>query len=313
MRTYHFTKLVQFISSTALCCATLAGCGGSADDSVQALSSVSRIGNALSVGTPQTLLGTYGANCVTHNEDDPWAMALDNVTVVANALSVVKNNSACRLNVTGINIKDGSNAVNQFDAAAPFELDTNFQSAAIEFSFMTDSFFANAKIDDYSFDNPFVITMNYSQDPTGGTGGGSAQYTSVSDSVALSGIPVPDYTFSIGSLAYAVDAGHLLLSDAVGSILLAPSSIAGDKYMLLSTNPGSTQADYDAAWDNVANTQVTVGAGGNIALRGKEDLALLQSYDIDTSKVWYVLIANWLPADTTTRSFQKLTLTFSAP
>lgn len=305
MRNFNRTTIRTFIKCLVVGAVALGGC--SQEESLPKLDLVDKASKALTTSTVRAIKGTYGGGCISRS--GTWALGLNGFSPSESALSVIKNNSACSLDVTEIHAGTLASP-SMYAMAAPLTLSASYQSNGQ--AFMLDGmgstvFYANFRIQpNLSFSTDFTLQMIYSDDATEVTASRSAQYSVQSSSASDSNVPPPDYTISLTGLTIQTDADDVVQS-ASGSAQLTDVSVNGEKYVIdldtLSATP--TFAEIDALFTGGTQHDLT---GTNPTIPAAD--FSLGGIDLTAAKKRNIIVAN---IENGTRAYQIFRVTFNHP
>jgi hypothetical protein len=243
--------------------------------------------------------GTYGAECT--NRTGAWSVevAVAPGTMTNAPLTVVMNDPACELTLTGLH---ATSPASDPDADPVIVLGTSYAATASSMGTPIE-FWSNAKLGPDGFASDFVITLLYSDDATRLTDTNTAAFqVSVSTATALS-VPAPDYAIDIDGLVLFTDVDDAITS-ATGSAALSAGSGTGQlgqNYVVRIGGGLTTYALIDAAYTAVAEKAIvsaipvadfTLGVGVTLPL------------------VRTLIISN---LEEGVRSYQAFTITFNPP
>jgi hypothetical protein len=305
MRNLNRTTIRSYIKCLILGAVAITGCGQ--EESLPQIDLVDKSSKALTTSTVRAIKGTYGAGCI--NRTGSWALGLNGFSPSEDALSVVKNNSACVLSVTEVHAGTLADP-EMYAMAAPLALDASYQASGQ--AFMLDGtgdtvFYANLRIQpNLTFSTDFTLQMVYSDDATEVTASKTAQFTVQSSSASESNVAPPNYTISLAGLTIQTDAEDVVQS-ATGSAQLSDVSVNGEKYVIdLDTLPAMpTFAEIDALFTGGTQHDLT-GSNPTIPVA---DFAI-GGIDLTVAKKRNIIVAN---IENGTRAYQIFRVTFNRP
>jgi hypothetical protein len=252
------------LSLVPLMMATATGCAAEAQEaeSVGGEAISAQVSTqALSEAALSWVNGTYGANCTARSGNFSVRVngsgAMDNA-----ALSVVKNNTACTLSLTGL-VAAGET----YTASPTLGLTGSYGSASafVKSGSSLTSFYLNAKLSSTSFSSSFTIALVVSADPNAATGGVSAAYDTVSSTSSVTSVDASDYSADTTGIEIKADADKAITS-VTGSLALSDGARTAVSYVIdAATLPASPSfADYDTLFSSGSPTTIS-GANPSIA------------------------------------------------
>jgi hypothetical protein len=211
---------------------------------------------ALGAGTLLWANGTYGAGCVSRSGN--WSVRISGSDPMDNAaLSVLQNNTACVLTLTGL-VADQA-----YTASPSINMTTSYQGSASAFAPASGgslSFYGNAALSASTFASNFVVTILYSDNPNPGTGAVTGGYASVSATSSATSVASPNYTLDLttGALTVLTDVNYVVQSVS-GTANLVQGTITGGGYFVdQGTLPASpTFAQLDTAYTAATKTAMS--------------------------------------------------------
>lgn len=242
-----------------------AGSAASEDAPAEATEEVvtGSVANPLATGTVQWINGTY-TTCL--NRSGSWSARVSGTATMDNAaLTVVKNDTACKLTITGV-------VADQAYAAAPtIALGASFLGVPALFGVGAAQFPGNARLETTSYASDFQITFVYSgSDPVPVDSTVSGGYATVQSSVATTVVPASTYTMDVSNLRFQADVLQLVVG-LTGQAVLVDGVIAGASYVIdagtLAAAP--TYAQVATAYTNAVLTQKTI-TGANPTIQAAE-------------------------------------------
>lgn len=305
MRKFQLNTVRSILNSFLFGAMAIAGCGsdGNVDASINL---VDRSARSLTVDTVRAIKGTYGAGCIQRS--GTWALGLNGYSPAESVLSVVKNNSACTLQITQIHAGTAALPV-EYDMAAPFELSASYASSGAAFMLSgvgETVFYANFRIQaDMSFANDFTIEMVYSDNLSETSKSKNSNYAVQSAASTAALVAAPDYNIELTGLVLQRDANNIVQS-AVGSAQLTDGGVVGEQYVIDANTLGAmpSYAEVDGVFS--AGTQVGL-SGANPTIDAAQ--LNLVGQDLTDSVRRNVIVAH---SENGTRSYQIFRLTFNA-
>ena len=220
-------SVVGFLSVVAFA-AVSGGCGSSESSVAPRVELVDRTSQALEVGTVKWINGTY-TNCT--NRTGSWSARITGSDPMNNvALTVVNNDTACTLTLTGLV------ASYEYLATPPIPLSNAYQSVAAAFAGPSDPvlFYGNAKLSALTFATNFDITVLYSDNLADASPDTHATYATVSsDSNSAVIVDSPDYTTDFQMLVVAADATQVV------------QNVSGTVGLIAGTDPGGVRDQHE--------------------------------------------------------------------
>jgi hypothetical protein len=216
-------------------------------------------------------------------------------TLDNDALSVVRNNTACALTLTELRTTGGL-----VTATPSFTLSTSYQGSASSFGSPIE-FYANARADSLSFADDFVLTVLYSDDSELASGDNTATFTFQTASVSTVSVDAPDYTLDVSGLLVQTDVDDVVQS-ASGSAELTEVSVTGTTYVVVDASDLDTYAELDAAYLGATSAVFTTSIPAS-------DFSLVGD-DLTTPQVRTLIIANISGG---VRAYQAFEITFNPP
>lgn len=240
MNTTRFSTLSTFartLGSMLLGAASLTACGGPQAHQA-AVQLVDHTKTPLSFGALNEINGTYGAQC--SQRAGQWSTAIGGyVGTLDNAqLSVLDDDVNCVLSVDSVLI-----GTDTFLPMSSFSLTDSYRNTAVAFKKSGSSevaFYANFKLNDPTYQSAILISLVYSDDADLASAGSSqATYRVHSASSTQGTTPPPDYVADSTSVAVETNINQSILS-VVGSVDLTDGSVTGQKYVILTSDLGSS-------------------------------------------------------------------------
>jgi len=240
-------------SNTTLLAAALALCAIPAcgmDQNVSAHGQIiDRTTHALSAGSVKEIKGSYSAACKDRSSgtwsvgDGDVSFTLDNAP-----LSVVLNNSLCRLTMTSVRLKPASGPAAEYSASNRELADTYGSPLAFKLGGAGSTvFYGNANLTPADFSADFVLGFLYSEDPSAADGGSkTAGFTQQYGSATFMGGTPPNYTATVSGLSLATDINNVVQS-AGGVVVLTNGVVGphlGTEYVVSKTDLSSTAPTY---------------------------------------------------------------------
>lgn len=271
------------------CGLLLAGCQGA--DAVSGGANVQLRSETLLAGDLESINGSYGAGCTERTGD--WSVKIDPAAVLDNAeLSVILNDVGCVLTMTELR----TTSLGVLAADPSIALGTAYKGSPSNFD---DEFWGNAKLDSVSFDDDFVITILYSDDPNSAVDDQAASFEVFQSSAEGDSVSAPNYMFDPSGLVIVTDAGDIVQS-ASGTAALTAGSVTGQRYVVADASGLDTYAELDAAY--IAGTDVAIAAtipASAFTLVGE---------DLTTPQIRTLIIAN---TESGVASYQSFEITFN--
>lgn len=223
----------------------LGGCAATVDEPTSEGDVV--VGTAtdpLTVGAVKWLNGTY-AGCI--DRTGAWSARVSGSATMDNpALSVTRNDTACKLSLTGL-VADQA-----YTAVAPMLLGAAYPGAPTTFVSAGGTMLGNARLESVTFASDFQLTFVHAGDdppvtPLTVSGG----YATVSSSSATTGVLPPTYTLDVNGLRFTADPVQLVVG-ITGYAILNDGLLTGSTYVIdtmLGATPtyGQTAAAFAAA------------------------------------------------------------------
>lgn len=214
---------------------------------------------SLTSGAVQWLNGTY-TTC--SERSGAWSTRVSgNGTMTNPALTVVKNDAACKLTITSIM------ADQLYTTASPILLTTAYAGSPSTFGSGGSQFLGNAKLDVAGFASDFQISFIYADTsaPPVKTSTVSAAYATVQATTVATTVAPSSYVLDTSGLRFQADLIKLIYG-ITGNAILVDGVVTGDRYAIeggaLSATP--TFAQVQAAFDAAAQ-KVISGANPTIA------------------------------------------------
>jgi len=251
MTTKTSIRFARRLGNLLVGAAFVAACG-QPKEQLPSVELVDHTKNPLSFGALNEINGSYGEFCTQRSGN--WSTAIGGYSSQLDntQLSVLDDDVDCVLTVTSILI-----GTDTFLPAAGIDLGGSYKSMAVAFKKMGSSaiaFYGNLKLGDPTFQTAISISLVYSDDADLASAGSSQSVYRVHSSGATQGTTAPpDYTADASSLAIETNVGQSILS-AVGSIDLTDGMVTGQKYVVLTSDLGSSPS-FDAI-----NTAFTGGS-----------------------------------------------------
>jgi len=280
------------------------GCGdvNQDDDASPHARLIDKRSDALLSSEIQSINGTYGAGCVARASGN-WSLAVTgSPTLDHTALTVVKNNTACGLTLTGIHATgDGGTA---YAASSNIALGASYAGGASSFGSPI-KFYANALLSDATFADDFSLTLLFSDNPTTASASNTATFVVATASAATSGVAAPDYTMGIGTVGVVTDANNLVTSVS-GNVVLTHVATDATHYVIYTGSAGSTYASINTAYLTGTPTSV---ASGSVSFATSLFLTA-GTTNISSSPVKTLIVAN---LSNGVRSYKAFAITFVPP
>ena len=260
-----------------LCLFALVGCTADAAVDGDGLEHdvIATVSDPLATGTVQWVNGTY-TTCT--NRSGAWSARVTGSAAMDNpALTVVKNDTGCKLTLTGLY------ADQAYTAATPLLLSTSYAATPSSFGAGASLFMGNAKLDATTFAADFQISFVYSGDPPVAASTVSGGYATYTSSVATNLVTPPSYTLDVTGLHFQADVLQLVVGLS-GQAVLNNGLVTGSAYAIDSTLGASpTYTQTANAFDAAVLTQKTI-SGANPTIQAAEfnvlTLSLLGSTQI---------------------------------
>jgi len=295
MKIKLFRGLGSFAVSTALWMQPACSAEDDGNDALHAEAVVvDQTTQALASGQIAFVSGTY-TNCTKRTGS--WSVAVAPAVSRDDALSVLLNDTACVLTLTGLELTTGGPAI----AATPsFVLSPSYQVTASTFG-MPVSFYANATVSAVDFAANFVLTILYSDDPRLATRINTARFAVAESSATAGSVPAPNYALDVSGIIVQTDVADIV-QFVTGTAPLTASTVTGQGYVVLNTSGLTSYLAIDTAYKGATSAVV---AGGIPA----SDFASLINTDLTTvPQVRTLIIAN---TDNGITSYQVFEITFN--
>ena len=199
------------------------------DDVTPSVEIVDRTRSGLGATAVKSINGTY-VGCFQRS--GAWSVNVSGGTLTNPALTVVKDDTSCTLQVTEV-VADQTYA-----AAAPMALSTSYLASATAFAPSgggVTAFTANAKLSAVDYASDFTLTLLYSDDLSTTTAPDvTGNYATVQASTSVLTVAATNYTFSLTSgtpFTFQLDASKIVQSVA-GNATLTDGSITGTAYVI---------------------------------------------------------------------------------
>lgn len=214
---------------------------------------------SLTSGAVQWVNGTY-TTC--SERSGAWSTRVSGNGAMTNpALTVIKNDSGCKLTITAIM------ADQVYSASPPIPLTTAYAASPSTFGVGGSQFLGNAKLDVSGFANDFQISFIYADTsaPTVKTATVSAAYATVQATTLATTVPASSYVLDTSGLRFQADVIKLIYG-ITGNAVLVDGVVTGDRYAVeggaLSATPTFNQV---ASAFDAATQKVITGANPTIA------------------------------------------------
>lgn len=290
----HNHRNITYVSALAAVLA-VQGCQGDHEVSRASVVIIDRRTQALTDADLVSVNGTYGAGCT--NRLGEWSIEIAANAVLDNdPLSVIMNDIDCKLTLTELHTLAGI-----IPAEQEMLLTTSYHTLPSAFANPVE-FYANARVNDLSFSENFVLTILYSDDPSLATRDVFAGYAVVEATVTAESVPAPDYGLDVGGLELLVDINDVVQT-ATGTAVLSAglgSGQTGQTYVLLDVAGLTTYAEID-------NAYLTGAPAALPASFPALDFALVGE-DLTTAQVRTLIIAN---IEDGVASYQSFQITFA--
>lgn len=286
----------KIVGAALVAAALLVSCAETEDDAVDPrITIIDQRTDALTSASINFITGTY-STCVARTGS--WSLPVTgNPTLPNDLLTVAKNDTACTLTITDINV--GGSGGTTVSASSPISLGTAYGTAR-SFGSPID-FYANAMLSSVLFDGPFTLTLLFSDDPRLATDTKTASYAVATATVSASSVPAPNYTLDLSGVVVTTDSGKVTES-VTGNLALTPGANLGDDYVLVLGSVVDTYAAIKTAYD----------AGSKVAISTPiaASSLLANGVNLTSNAVRTVIIAKTLSG---VSSYQKFTITFQPP
>lgn len=206
--------------------------------------------------------GTY-SGCVQRPDGSPWSLRIAGAGALPHAaLTVVKNDVACHLNVTDLDSNAGDTyTVDGGSYAIADDWSATSRTFASASNPGTDYLYANIRLDDVLFNDAFVLTVRYSDDANDTAVSVSSNYSVVTATAVAERVPAPDYTIDVSSLVINTDANGDVDTTSGAAAFTLVTQTAEDYVVLDADIGGPTWADVDSSWNSAS-----AGGGMNIGV-----------------------------------------------
>lgn len=228
------------------------GCAAPADASDGDEVVLGTVTDPLTVGAVKWLNGTY-TGCV--NRTGAWSARVSGSATMDNpALGVTKNDTACKLSITGV-VADQA-----YTAVVPILLGTSYPASPTAFVALGGAtILGNASVDSVSYANDFQINFVYAgDDPPVSSAAVSGGYATATSSTAISTVLAPTYSIDVTNLRFNADPIQLIVG-INGYAQLTDGLLTGTAYVIdttLDANPSYAQTA--SAWTGAVLTQKTI-------------------------------------------------------
>lgn len=309
MRAFTAFKKDSVLKGIVFAAIALFGCGGENGAAVVSpkVSIIDKVSHALTPASVRSIQGVYGAGCL--DRSGAWEIPLNGYSATMPTLSVVRDNTACTLSVTGI-LAGTVTAPVSYAMASSFPLGSAFTASAAPFALGgvgATEFYSNFRVQpDLSFAADFTIEMVYSDDAAQVSASKAATFAVQSGSATASAVPAADYTLDLVGITIQVDANNIVQS-ASGNAQLTDGLVTGDQYVVdMDTLPASpTFAELDAAY--LAGTPQNLG-GANPTI--PVSALSIAGLDLSAPQHRNIIVAHTVSG---TRAYQVFRITFNHP
>ena len=205
----------------------------------------------LTVGVVKWLNGTY-AGCI--NRTGAWSARVSGSATMDNpALAVTKNDTACKLSITGL-VADQS-----YTAVAPMLLGGSYPGTPTAFVSAGGTILGNARLESVAFDSDFQLTFVHAgDDPPVTQSTVSGGYATVASSAVTTGVLPPTYTLDVNNLRFNADPVQLIVG-INGYAVLNDGIVTGSAYVIDTTlGAAPTYAQTATAFTGAVLTQKTI-------------------------------------------------------
>jgi hypothetical protein len=249
IRFENIRALAALSSLIALAATPVGACTpASREDSVEPrVELVDESRQGLSTGLMKWVNGTY-TGCTSRSGSWSAHVGADASVMTNAALSVVKDDTACVLALTGIE------ADATYAGAPSITLGTSYAGSASSFATVVDggagplAFYANSTLDSVSFASHFTMTILFSANVASTSPSPDAGYATVSYSVTDSLVVPPDYTTDFSGVVLSASS-EKVVSSATGNVTLSASGQTGELYVVSTDQSlGSTFEQVDEAY-----------------------------------------------------------------
>lgn len=206
----------------------------------------------LTVGAVKWLNGTY-TGCI--NRTGAWSARVSGSETMDNpALGVTRNDTACKLSITGV-VADQA-----YTAVTPILLGASYPGSPTSFIAVGGAtMLGNASVDSVSFASDFQINFVYAgDDPPVSSSTVSGGYATATSSTAMTTALPPTYSIDVTNLRFNADPIQLIVG-INGYAQLTDGILTGTAYVIDSTlgaNPSYAQTA--SAWTGAVLTQKTI-------------------------------------------------------
>jgi hypothetical protein len=271
------------VASTGVATVASTGCANSSDDGAVhgRMNVINSARSALSDSdvASMSLTGTYGGGCTARTGN--WTSA---------DLSVVKNNAACVLTITGL-------ALAETYATNPLAYKLNGSGNT--------KFLGNAVINDAAFSDEFEITVRVSDDSSWSDAGAkAADYATHSATLTAENVDAPSYTADFSTLTIQKDVDNVVPADGVTGFV----TLSGTTAQLYKIHEGSLDYTSFSAVDTAFGAGSTLtGLSNHLPA---SDFDALDGQDLDTPRVWTIILRN-TESVSGVYSYQLIEVTFT--
>lgn len=228
------------------------GCAAPADASDGDEIVLGTVTDPLTVGAVKWLNGTY-SGCL--DRTGAWSARVSGSATMDNpALGVTKNDTACKLSITGV-VADQA-----YTAVVPILLGTSYPASPTAFVAVGGAtILGNASVDSVSFASDFQINFVYAgDDPPVSSSSVSGGYATASSTPVTTGVLPPSYTIDVTNLRFNADPIQLIVG-INGYAQLSDGLLTGNAYVIDSTLGATpTYAQTATAWTGAVLTQKTI-------------------------------------------------------
>lgn len=300
------TRFAKLISSFALAAPLLAGCGSPVVNPSVAL--VDRTVKPLSLGDFLEVNGTYGADCI--DRSGSWSVGIGGFSGLTNpALSVIKNDSGCKLWASSVRVGSLGGSV-LYAPAANLALAADYAAQAHPFApsqSAPTAFYGNLRVQpDLSFGSDFTVDLVYSEDPRWASAGVVANYGVQSAGLQTGGVSAPDYSIDLTSFVMQVDANKIVQSTSGGGVLMAMNTLC--QTFIVSANDLGAAPSFAAVDAEFQTLPAQTLAPSNPEIAA--DSFFLTGANLAMPQIRTLILANTVAGTT---SYEVFRITFSAP
>lgn len=241
MHTRHIAVLAAVAMTVGACSAAKEH---ASDDNVGATASA--LTRSLTAHPLASINGTY-QGCSQRTDGSGWSLHIGGAGALPHPqLTVVKNDTACHLDVTDIvsniggvyNVQGGTyQLADDWSAAA-----RTFQQSATEY------LYANVRLDDALYNDDFVVTVRYSDDANDTASTVNSNYAVVQGTATAERVPAPDYAIDLTSVVVQKDVADNI-DTIVGTVGLMPNGQSAEDMVVVNGDiAGTTWVDVDQAF-----------------------------------------------------------------